>query len=815
MKADISRFRFDREKSYTAVVAQQGRVQLDSDANEQRAIDAYLRAVGLVDIVGRTGAPRHDAGFAITVPPAGDAIQISAGRFYVDGLLCEALQPADYMQQLWLAGPQPSAAVLLSDLSLGRASAIQVWLEAWQRLVTPIDDPGIKDVALGEADTTDRVQTVWRVVATAAAPVREPRPSRGAVPSCCDLMRQPPAPLAVGSMRAGTDEPSAQSSCLPAPSAAYRGLENQLYRIEVHRGGPIDSATFKWSRENGSVVTRITAVSGPVVTVDNLGPDANLGFAPLDWVEIGDDSDEFGQEPNQPGELRQIQFVDQEHRRITLTAPAPAVDVDNGHAKLRRWDQSDGASADGVAMNPAGPNSLENGIHVQFAADQPFRSGDYWLVPARTATGMVEWPPSDSDGADYQPAHSVRVHRAPLACIHLDAQTQGFRVEDCRDLFSPLTEITPPTVPQALHIDAISWVNDDIMTLDRLLLQGLQLTLDGPPASGIGPGEFIVVLEWPFLPQQEGFSPGLATTGASAGGSTISVLRFPLIIDSAVTIDGDILSWLPGSNAFSYLVQLLDGLTDLANAGQFARARVTLKGRSVRGTAGALFLDGQVFGAPATRQDGTTPRIDLTLPSGNSEKASDFESWFYVAPVPRIASVTVSPANVAFVVVPGTRFLRLVDNSTGAPNPSGPAATPSLTLALNYDALLDTTVTLSVSGPTAGVVTVPPSVTIGRGALSPAQPVPVTVANPGPVTQTFTIIATLNLPGGEHTSNSASITVTGVTPPGPILTGPGGPIGTGPILTGPILTGPILTGTIATHGTIATPGTIAAPGTIG
>jgi hypothetical protein len=121
MKADISRFRFDRGKNYTSVVAQQGRVQLDSDANEQRAIDTWLRATGLIDVVGRTGAPRHDAGFAITVPSTGDAIQIGAGRFYVYGLLCEALQAADYMQQLWLADPQPSAAVLLSDLaSAGR-----------------------------------------------------------------------------------------------------------------------------------------------------------------------------------------------------------------------------------------------------------------------------------------------------------------------------------------------------------------------------------------------------------------------------------------------------------------------------------------------------------------------------------------------------------------------------------------------------------------------------------------------------------------------------------------------------------------------
>ncbi|MGH7059258.1 MAG: hypothetical protein ACREFH_02625, partial [Stellaceae bacterium] len=194
-----------------------------------------------------------------------------------------------------------------------------------------------------------------------------------------------------------------------------------------------------------------------------------------------------------------------------------------------------------------------------------------------------------------------------------------------------------------------------------------------------------------------------------------------------------------------------------------------------------------------------------------------------LAPIQRIDTMTVSPASVAFVIVPGARLLRLVDNSTGQPSPAGPAVAPTLSLALHYDALVDTTVALSVSGGTAGTVTVPASVAVPRGSVSPAQPVPVTVANPGPGTQTYTITATLTLPSGESTSNSASITVTGLLPPGPILTGPPGPILTGPILTGTIVNpGTIINpgtiaipGTIAAPGTIAIPGTIAAPGTIG
>ena len=139
MKGDFSRLRFDRARNYTSVVAQQGRVQLDSDANEQRAIDEYLRSTGLTDIIGRTGAPKHDAGFEITTD--GSRITIGAGRYYVDGLLCEATQPVDYMQQAWLINPQPSAATLLSGLRLNPSGTVQIWLEAWQRLVTPIDDP--------------------------------------------------------------------------------------------------------------------------------------------------------------------------------------------------------------------------------------------------------------------------------------------------------------------------------------------------------------------------------------------------------------------------------------------------------------------------------------------------------------------------------------------------------------------------------------------------------------------------------------------------------------------------------------------------
>ena len=761
MKGDFSRFRFDRNKSYTSVLSQQGRVQLDSDANEQRAIDEYLRATGLIDVIGWTGAPKHDPGFEITVPDA-TRIMIGAGRIYVDGLLCEAVAQAEYMQQRWLIDPVPDSAALLSDLRLRRTGALRVWLEAWQRLITPIDDTGIKDVALGEADTTARLQTVWRVVV-------EPAPAASPPSSCCAEMHKLRGFVTHGRMTAGTDDAGGRSSCLPSPHAAYRGLENQLYRVEVHHGAAIGQATFKWSRDNGSVLTRITDINGREVTVDSLGPDANLGFAPLQWVELSDDSYEFGPEPNRPGELLQIRFVDPEHRRITLFQPAPAMNTASGHAKLRRWDQAgNDATSNGVPMNPIGRNSLENGIYVQFSNAQPFRSGNYWLIPARTATGMPEWPPSDSDGADYQQARSITVHRAPLACIHFDAEQKRFIVDDCRDRFSPLTELTPPEIPQALHVTAISWVNDDILSLDQLLFNGLKVTLDAPPIGQIDAASFIVVLEVPIVVQSE-FADVSSIVAGNRG-----TIRYTLILDGAVSVSGNAILFSIPRNVFAFLFQLANGLTSLAEQGEFIRARIILKGRPTRGSAtgSTLFLDGQCFTSPAVRQDGTTTRTDLILPSGNEEKASDFESWFYVSPLVQIDTMTVTPSAVAFVLAPGVvrPTAKLVDATTPPINPSQPAVVPVLALTLNYHALADTTVALSVSGGNPGIVQVPTTVAIPRGANAPTGPIQITVHNPGAgAAQTYAITATLTLPSGQQEHKNATVTVTGVDVPGAII----------------------------------------------
>src|SRR5476649_2934831 len=65
MKGDFSRFSFDPRRRYSRVLLQQGRVQTDSDWNEQSDIATYRHDTALRDVIGAVGVPRDHAGFGI------------------------------------------------------------------------------------------------------------------------------------------------------------------------------------------------------------------------------------------------------------------------------------------------------------------------------------------------------------------------------------------------------------------------------------------------------------------------------------------------------------------------------------------------------------------------------------------------------------------------------------------------------------------------------------------------------------------------------------------------------------------------------
>jgi hypothetical protein len=519
MKGDFSRIRFNPAKNYTAVMQQQGRVALDADANEQTAIDAYLRDTTNVDVIGRYGGPADDAGFAITINSNGE-ILIGPGRYYVDGILVENDRVVHYADQRFLIPPTGSGAEQISEADLIAALAagdtVQFVLEVWRRFVTELDDPCLIEPAIGQADTTGRLQTIWRVVGTIGDTVGtkpalaaktdatvsteigtksaalNPAPGdvivtvgdpkeRSKCPnpisqlsSCCQLLYKTAHVEHTGRMAAKT-VPTDDCGCQPIPAAGYQGLENQLYRVEIHTGGPFSTATFKWSRENASVVAKVTNVSGSTITVNTLGPDANLGYEVGEWVELSDDTYLYGDPPNQPGVLYQIQSFGPQPLTVTFASSIAGVVDPTKNARMRRWDQpsTSGTSAGIPLSNTFVP--LENGIVVSFSQDGNFVSGDYWTIPARTADGQIDWACGET-GDPFLPPHYFAIYTAPLACVHQASNTfsnnppgnipptnnpatgakppandtsrifvpppSPYTIDDCRLKFPPLTAVT-------------------------------------------------------------------------------------------------------------------------------------------------------------------------------------------------------------------------------------------------------------------------------------------------------------------------------------------------------------------------------------
>jgi hypothetical protein len=120
------------------------------------------------------------------------------------------------------------------------------------------------------------------------------------------------------------------------------------------------------------------------------------------------------------------------------------------HPFLRRWDQREAKdvqlTGNGVPVVEGENNEnwieLENGVEVQFQQEgATYRTGDYWLIPARTATGDVEWPGSKLAPEEQKP-HGITHHYAPLWIISvgIDGTVEAKSENDCRRGFERLAK---------------------------------------------------------------------------------------------------------------------------------------------------------------------------------------------------------------------------------------------------------------------------------------------------------------------------------------------------------------------------------------
>ena len=332
-----------------------------------------------------------------------------------------------------------------------------VYMDVWERHLTYVedDDPlrgtSIREVALGGPDTATRARIVWQVKVLK---------KDGA--DCVDINNLPKLGTARLRARARQELPYTDP-CVTSPEARYRGPENQLYRVEIHTGnidanGEVNlelTPTFKWSRENGSVIIPLLAIpvsdastSTTKIRLAPLGRDTRLSLVRGDWVELVDDDYAL---LNRVEPLMQVTDIDRTEMTVTVKGtPGAGVGSDlSRHPFLRRWDQKGSpdqyVTSDGVLPIKESAEkwiTLEDGVQVQFVPPSElgnphtYRTGDYWLIPARAAIGDVIWPKEKINDEMIPSAmrpHGIMHHYAPLAVVQ-DVNT----TKDCRREIKPL-----------------------------------------------------------------------------------------------------------------------------------------------------------------------------------------------------------------------------------------------------------------------------------------------------------------------------------------------------------------------------------------
>lgn len=529
-------------KHYSGLFKQQGRVQLDSDSNELISIIAHQQGVRTIDTIGQFGAPIHDSGFEI-LHPGGPLLPndllIATGRFYAGGLLCETTpssklpirvfssanrilvddtkldglkiaigqwvqlltdeQPDGiiaqvtavgarsitlsqnvsslvsdhhpYLRRLILYSEQPDHpnAGIYSPL-VGQTDLL--YLDVWERHITTIEDPEIREVALGGPDTETRSKIIAQVkVLTNVGDVA----CGDEITRWNNLTKDPNGRLTTRPVAVAP--PS--NPCQLGESGGFLGLENRLYRVEIHDPGilPGTVPTFKWSRDNAAYAYPIQDFfhdSGGIIfkeiSLAQNGKDDILKIKELDWIEVSEDITDLKEDSR--GTFAQVLKIT--GNILTLDTNV-AIHRNRPFPKIRRWDISN--QRPNKLTNVAAGTSfqLEDGIEIEFSGTE-FKTGDYWCFSARTLTGEIEI-------LEQEAPLGVKHHYCRLGLV-TGLVGGGVEIEDCRPEFPPLTEL-----PRGGGCCTVTVGEDEEF-------QDIQLAIDslngGPGTVCIKPGVYLI-----------------------------------------------------------------------------------------------------------------------------------------------------------------------------------------------------------------------------------------------------------------------------------------------------------------------------------
>lgn len=465
---DITRYLHRPKQRYVGVRMQQGRTILDSDWNEDALLEAEDRRTALVELIGSHGST--NAGFqisavtsiitSVTVTEAGVTssavpgydFTIAPGSIFVGGMRFCLEQPETYRgQHDWLRIDElPASMPLPPTFAELKATAEEVrydlvYLHAWQQPVSAVEDHEIRERALGGPDSSTRIRRMRRVeIATnvgsdvpadAFEAMFESLEDSGVATydhATAELVSN--AKLTVSF----TAEPST-SACGSQIPPGYAGHEDQAIRVELFGErqlcwGFCNAAPLYRVRVNKDDPTRVKFISQP--RDGERAPKIGQIVEIVPWSAKLPNDEKVAE---LQGVLARVtSSYNPNVREIVLDQAVPAEwlewlethaqhlsdrDGDNDrYLYLRVWDRgSDTESPALIDLHPDKPVVLA-GTGLQVTLDPVGRSGDYWIIAARTATPTQPTPWDLLTGAA---PHGTRHFYAPLAMIRWSLGANG------------------------------------------------------------------------------------------------------------------------------------------------------------------------------------------------------------------------------------------------------------------------------------------------------------------------------------------------------------------------------------------------------
>jgi uncharacterized protein DUF6519 len=519
--SDRARISFDKSRGYRSVVAQQGRVTLEADVNEQAMIAGEALRKETIDVVGNAGTP--DNGYQVSID-ANNNLMIGPGIMYLGGWRLRLPTAVNFASQPeWLDMPAlPPPATPTAP-----GGNVVVALLAIEQSISATEDQALLEVALGGPDTAARTRLMQHIVEIPTSASQCPAALKDITAALQKMgLILHPNTLALdfnASLEVSFYPPTVQSDpCCPPAQGGYLGSDNQLVQVTVSSLSP---PTLLWGWNNASFLYRATRVSATVLQLATPPIDAAHTPQPGQVIEVlqttmvlGNASDDNYVAAPQGMVITLGTGTVYDPTSQQITCPTGTVlPTDPNMLFVRLW-QAQVQFTSGTAAQLDSVSGLQVTVSISALPTAPLIARPFWSFAVRPNTPQQVYPARYLEGA--QPPDGPRQWLCDLAVLTPGAP-QGPVEPDCRNTFQPLIDLGTCECCELSLSPTDNWVGklNDALATDT-----------GRFNICFQPGEFTVTSKITFS------SKIVKITGAGAGSVLVGNLEAVLEFDNCPSV---------------------------------------------------------------------------------------------------------------------------------------------------------------------------------------------------------------------------------------------------------------------------------------